>query len=78
MVRRSFSKEGLAVFKNNLPCRANQRLISIVATIKARAEKSAAGFFIWNFRIGRRPHVTTLHLPIVAPASSARRRPNHY
>jgi hypothetical protein len=55
--------------KKNLPRRANHRPMSIVATIKARAEKSEAGFSFGVSRIGRRPHVRTLHLP-----SSPRRR----
>jgi hypothetical protein len=57
------------VLKKNLPRRANHRPVSIVATIKARAEKSAAGVSFGVSRIGRRPHVRTLHL-----LSSPRRR----
>jgi len=45
------------------PRRANQGHINIIArTDKARAEKSAAGF-LFEIPIGRRPHVTTPHLP---------------
>jgi len=49
--------------KKDLTRRANQGHINIIArTDKARAEKSAAGF-LFEIPIGRRPHVTTPHLP---------------
>ena len=50
--------------KKNLTRRANQGYNIIIAkTDKARAEKSAAGFLFDEIPIGRRPHVTTPHLP---------------
>ena len=70
-----------SVFRNSLTCRANHRLISIIARIELAPGKLAAGFFIFKFsnRTAVRIHGARI-IPcrcIDARGVLSRRRPNH-